>query len=281
MKKIRVLSLVVALMLLCVCAAQAVTISNVTYKDGVVSWKVSDFEMSYDAVIDGDKTNKHVSTAKSDASFRVTLEEGDHILVITDMRGDSAKVTFKVSNATPTPTVAPTVAPTPTPSVQELKVTKKATKTVNYRPGDTNKIQLTGVSIKSCKSSATKVATVTNAGVVTLKKAGTAKITVTKTNKKSFVVTLKVVDVTAPTKVKLNKSGTVKLKVGQTLQLNATITVPEKTEANQKLTWSSSSKKYATVDQTGLVTGVKAGTTTITVKTNNGKKATVKIKVSK
>ena len=45
-----------------------------------------------------------------------------------------------------------------------------------------------------------------------------------------------------------------------------------------KLTWSSSNTKVAKVAQ-GVVTGIKAGTVTITVSTSNGKKDKVQVQV--
>ena len=72
------------------------------------------------------------------------------------------------------------------------------------------------------------------------------------------------------------RSGTVILKVGETLQLSAAL-APE--TAQTTLKWTSSKKKYATVDGNGLVTARRKGKATIRVKTANGKKATVKIKV--
>ena len=84
------------------------------------------------------------------------------------------------------------------------------------------------------------------------------------------------VDPTVPTKVELNKAGTVKLKKGKTLRLTATV---YSDTAVTTLTWKSSNKKVATVNKNGVVKGVKKGTATITVKTKNGKTATVKIKV--
>ncbi|MDO4355834.1 MAG: L,D-transpeptidase family protein, partial [Clostridia bacterium] len=76
--------------------------------------------------------------------------------------------------------------------------------------------------------------------------------------------------------VSLEQTGTVTLNRGETLQLNCTVK-PDGIEAN--LNWKSSSTKYATVNGSGLVTGVAEGTTTITVSSSNGKKATVKVKV--
>jgi len=125
-------------------------------------------------------------------------------------------------------------------------------------------------------SSSKKVATVDENGVVTPVKEGSATITVKTANGKKDTVKIKVVDPFKPSKVILDKSGTVTLNMGETLQLNAAL-APE--TAQSKLAWSSSSKKVATVDENGVVTPVKEGSATITVKTHNGKKDTIKVKV--
>ena len=75
-------------------------------------------------------------------------------------------------------------------------------------------------------------------------------------------------------------TGTVKLPEGESLQLNA-ISLP--LDAYQDWTWSSSNDSYAEVDETGCVTGLKAGkTVTITAKANDGtgKKATLRIQIT-
>ncbi|MBN1598076.1 MAG: Ig-like domain-containing protein, partial [Bacteroidales bacterium] len=58
------------------------------------------------------------------------------------------------------------------------------------------------------------------------------------------------------------------LSVGDTQQLSANISPSNAT--NQSITWSSSNTGVATVNSVGLVTGVAAGTATITVSTNDG-----------
>ena len=74
--------------------------------------------------------------------------------------------------------------------------------------------------------------------------------------------------------IKLNKTGTLVLQKRKTLTLKATVK-----PAGDKLTWTSSNPKVAKVSKTGKVTAVGKGRTIITVKTSNGKTATVKIKV--
>ena len=63
-----------------------------------------------------------------------------------------------------------------------------------------------------------------------------------------------------------NTSATIEEK--QTLQLTATISPSDAT--NKKVTWSSENTAIATVSNTGLVTAVKEGNTTITVTTDDG-----------
>ena len=125
-------------------------------------------------------------------------------------------------------------------------------------------------------TSSKKVATVDANGVVTPVKEGTATITVTTENGKKDTVKVKVVDPYKPSKIELNESGTVTLKMGETLELGYKLQ-PE--TARTQVKWTSSSKKVAAVDANGVVTPAKEGTATITVKTANGKKDTVKVKV--
>ena len=76
--------------------------------------------------------------------------------------------------------------------------------------------------------------------------------------------------------VKLNKASAT-LKQGQQITLKATIS--PNNASNKKVTWSSSNKKVATVNGSGVVVAKGVGTCTITAKSNNGKKATCKITV--
>jgi uncharacterized protein YjdB len=76
-------------------------------------------------------------------------------------------------------------------------------------------------------------------------------------------------------KLVLNKKR-VTLKKGK--KYNLTVTLNPVTATN-KITWSSSNKKVATVTSKGVVKAKKKGKATITVKSSNGKKATCKVTV--
>jgi uncharacterized protein YjdB len=135
--------------------------------------------------------------------------------------------------------------------------------TPTFTPAETTNKNVTWVS-----SDAT-IASVSPDGTVTGVKAGTATITV-KTEDGGFTKDC-VVTVTAPTvhptSVVLNKT-TDSIVIGATDKLTATFTPAETT--NKNVTWSSSDATIASVATDGTVTGVKAGTAKITVKTEDG-----------
>ncbi|MGI6488049.1 MAG: Ig-like domain-containing protein [Syntrophothermaceae bacterium] len=120
-------------------------------------------------------------------------------------------------------------------------------------------------------SSNASVATVDGNGNVTGVKAGSAVITVkTADGGKMATCQVTVKAVTVPvTGVTLNKTS-ITLNEGQSERLTATVTPANAT--NKAVTWSSSNASVATVDGNGNVTGVKAGSVVITVKTADGNK---------
>lgn len=134
-------------------------------------------------------------------------------------------------------------------------------------------------------SSNKKYATVDSRGKVTTKKAGagkTVKITATAKDGSSKKGTYKIkILKNAVTKIGLKAKKTV--KAGKSLTVKATVKTNGK-NANKKLQWSSSNKKYATVNSKGKVTAKKAGkgkTVKITAKATDGsgKKKTIAIKI--
>ena len=161
-------------------------------------------------------------------------------------------------------------------AVKATKVTiKKTSKTMNV--GDVKQLKVTlkpsgttdTVTFKSSKKS---VISVEKNGVLTAKKPGKAKITVTAGKKKATIT----ITVKQPaTTVKLNKTSAT-IKKGKTLKLKATLTPKNSTDT---LTFKSSKKSVATVNKNGVVTAKKKGKATITVKTSSGKTAKCKITV--
>jgi uncharacterized protein YjdB len=115
------------------------------------------------------------------------------------------------------------------------------------------------------------VAEVDASGLVTAKAAGTATVTATTVDgNKTATCAITVTAATVPvTGVSLDAS-TLSLTAGGTHRLTATIAPAGAT--NRNLTWTSGNSAVAEVDASGLVTAKTAGTTTITVTTEDGNK---------
>ena len=128
-------------------------------------------------------------------------------------------------------------------------------------------------------SSDDSVASVDQSGKVTAVGAGTATITVrTIDGGKTATCSVNVAAATvAVTGVSLDKTS-LSLTEGASEKLLATVSPSNAT--NKSVTWSSSDDSVASVDQSGKVTAVKAGTATITVRTvDGGKTATCSVNV--
>lgn len=119
------------------------------------------------------------------------------------------------------------------------------------------------------------VASVDNEGNVTARKAGTATVTVKVAENVTAVC--KVTVISRVTGISLSET-TVELKPGEPHQLTATV-LPQNA-SNAEVTWYSDKESVATVSQSGLVTGVGPGETTVhAVTTDGGKMATCLVKV--
>ena len=233
-------------------------------------------------------SNTKVATVDANGNIKAISAGTANITVKTSNgKTATAKVTVTNPQAVTKPT-NPTQKPTTKPTNKVIAITsvKINQKSASVMVGKTTKLtatinpsNTTQSKTLTWTSSNTKIATVDKNGVVKGIKAGTANITVKTSNGKTATIKVTVVKPTPIKSVKLNKK-TLKLELGKSATVKATIN-PSNTTDNKTLTWSSSNKKVATVDQNGKITAIGAGTATITVKTTNGKKATVKVTVSK
>ncbi len=132
------------------------------------------------------------------------------------------------------------------------------------------------------KSSNNSVATVDNNGKVIGISEGIAEIELSTTYKKLTkkvivqVSSKQVESVDFPTWVSLDKSE-LTIKKGEKYTLKATLT-PSNAK-NTTLTWMSSDNNIVTVNNAGEITGIKEGTTTVTVLTANKKNAKCQVTV--
>lgn len=73
-------------------------------------------------------------------------------------------------------------------------------------------------------------------------------------------------------------NGDVTLNVGDTKQV--VTTVKPNDVSNKKVTYTTNNEPVATVSETGVITGVKSGNATITVKSDDNNEAVAKVKVA-
>ncbi|MDB4346681.1 Ig-like domain-containing protein [bacterium] len=121
-------------------------------------------------------------------------------------------------------------------------------------------------------SSSQSVATVSSSGVVTGLTAGTTNITYTTSSGCSVTETVTIYAM--PTITSGGVSGPQEVCVGSTIDFDGSGT------AATSSPWTSSNTSVASIDSDGLVTGVSAGTATITYTDNNGGTATQTVTVN-
>lgn len=186
------------------------------------------------------------------------------------------------------------IGDTDTNNKQNIKIQKIKLTAPSAKLAAGKKVKLTAtvspanVANKSLKwtTSNKKYATVDQKGKVTLKSAGAGKkVTITASakdgSKKKAACKITIMK-HAVKSVKI-KTSTKSIKAGKSLQLKTVIKTSGK-KVNKTLVWSTSNKKYATVDKKGKVKTKKAGKgkrVTITAKSTDGsnKKATIKLKI--
>lgn len=147
------------------------------------------------------------------------------------------------------------VSVTPATSTLFTNGTRTVQLTANVQPPDAENPAVTW------SSSTVSVASVSSTGLVTAVANGTATITV-RTVEGGFTATSTINVRTDVTSVTISQK-TLQVSAGSTYQLSATYLPANAT--NVVIAWRSSNTAIATVSSTGLVTGVAAGTATITV----------------
>lgn len=140
------------------------------------------------------------------------------------------------------------------PQTLKIPVGEKGNFTCKLSPKDAKTVLTWGSSNES-------IATVDSEGNIEAKSIGEADITVSTRN--GLKATGRVIVTQAVTKIEIKDQ---KLYEGFTIQLEPSITP---SDAETKLTWTSSNNKIATVDKNGKVTALQEGSAQITVKTEN------------
>jgi endoglucanase len=168
--------------------------------------------------------------------------------VVTGVAAGTATISYTATTSCGTASATKTVTVSATPGAGSL------TGTATVCSGSTTALTVSGGATGGTWSStATGVATVNTSGVVTGVAAGTATISYTVTNSCGTTAATKVVTVNAAT-----SAGTI--SGGSSVAMGTTITLTNSVSGGA---WSSSSTGVASVSSSGVVTGVTAGTATI------------------
>lgn len=211
------------------------------------------------------------ATATVDANGLVTGVAAGQVTIMATSSGKSGTSSITVSAAAP---VVTTVTVAPTSASVGVGATTPLTATVKDQAGNA----MTGQTVTWTTSSASN-ATVSSSGVVTGVAAGSATITATSSGKSgtsAITVTAAAPVVTTVTVAPTSAS----VMVGATTPLTATVKDQNGTVmSGQTVTWTTSNSAAATVSSSGVVSGVAAGSATITA-TSSGKQGTSAITVT-
>ncbi len=204
-------------------------------------------------------TGRMVTWSSSNNSVASVTSSG----LVSGGAAGSATITATSEGQSGTASITVTSVPVASVSVTPTSANVNEGKTVQLTatPKDGGGNPLSGRTI-AWSSSNTAVATVSSSGLVTGKVAGSATITATSEGQ-SGASAITVVHVPVASVTVSPASGSV--PAGSTLQLTAT---PKDASGNaltgRTITWSSSDNSVATVSSSGLVSGVVAGSATIT-----------------
>lgn len=229
-------------------------------------------------------TGQSVSWSTSSGSTAAVSSDG----VVAGIAAGSATITATSAGKSGTSVVTVTDVPPPTPVVTTVTVSPSnpsiqtgATATLSATVKDAQGNVMAGQTI-SWSSNSTGVATVNSAGVVTGVAAGSATITASCAGK-SGTATVTVTSAPPPTPVVTTVTvspPSASVVAGNTVTLSASVKDQQgNVMTGQAVNWSSNNTAAATVNSSGVVTGVAAGSATITA-TSSGKSGTSAITVT-
>ena len=248
---------------------------TVTQKATTISFKSKQIKVP----INGTSVLKPTFGPAGSNRWTVTFTSANTDIATVDENGvvsghslGKTKITAKLHNkktATITVWVVIPVEEVRIPESAELARGKTLTLKPEYLPENATEKKVKWTSLSP------KVASVTSGGVVKGLKAGTAVIRAKTDN--GVIAECTVTVYNPVTQVKLNRTS---LTLSLYEQKTLTATYLPKNAAHTLITWSSSNKKVATVDENGLVTGLAKGKCTITAKSENGKTAKCTVTVN-
>jgi len=239
-----------------------IPVTGVTLTPGTATIGVNATQQLTAAVVPANATNRSVTWSSSDTSIASVSDTG----LVAGLRAGSATITVRTSDGGRTATGIITVNFIPVTGVTLLPAN------VAMNAGTMLQLNAAILPVNASNrsllwsSSNTSVAVVNENGMVAAIGQGNARITVT-TVDGARTAASEISVIAVPVRAVALAPSSANISAGTSQQLTATI---EPAGANKNVTWSSSNTSVATVNTEGLVTGIRAGTATITVRTADG-----------
>ena len=264
-------------------SSKKVAVTGITVNNNKLTLQTKETKTITANVLPQNATNKLVKWTSSNDSIAAVdnngnitgVGKGQAIITVTTAEGEfQQEITVTVNSGTSTKDNDNKNIP--------IKSISFGKKTTSILTGDTEDLAVTinpsNATNKSItyKSSNTNIATVSASGVVTAKSVGRTTITATSKNNKKATIIVNVVKKQTPVESVSITPSRGEIYVGDTITLKEVIKPSDATDQN--VTWASSNTSVATVSN-GVVKGIKAGNTTIIVKTENNKTSTAAITV--
>lgn len=230
-------------------------------------------------------TNKAITWSSSNSTVASITSSGYNSVIVNGNSPGTATITAKSSDGNYRASCTVTVKPVPVSGVSiamsssSVNIGSSLSLSCTISPaGATNKSvtwSTSDSSVASIKNDSSNPVSIT--GI----KAGTATITV-KTKDGSYTDSCKITVTKPPVKVQsISLAAKASVQVGHNILLTPTIMPTD--AANQKVTWSSSDKTIASVDNDGRVTGKKVSSTSVKITAttaDGGKTATCLVTVT-
>ncbi len=204
-------------------------------------------------------SSSNSSVASVDQNGNVIALSPGSIVIAADADG-------VIGNSSVTVTNIPIGSCTLSPASQKVTVTQQAQPTIALRDTANNSLPTAGRALNWVSDNEV-VATVSSTGVITARKAGTAKITASSVEYPniSCQTNFEAVDPRIVSATISPRNGSLRIGIPRQLSVALADSVGGAIGTGRVITWSSSTPAVATVSATGLVTGLSLGTARIVV----------------
>lgn len=219
-------------------------------------------------------SSSNSSIASVDQAGNVTALAAGNVIIAADADGILGNAAITVTNI---PVGSCTLAPT----TQKLTVSAQVQPTITLRDTAGNALPTQGRAL-AWASDNEVIATVSTSGVISAKKAGTARITVSSVEypNVSCSTAVEAVDPRIVSAVVSPRTATLRLGVPRQFQVALYDSLGQTIPAGRVITWSSVTPTTASVSATGLVTGLSLGAARIAINAE-GVRDTVSLTVTK